>query len=390
MARILGLAAVVLTLVVGAAVAAGTGPTGKLIAGSEESALRLHDLPPGYRLGLVGGCGPLDAFGAPGKPGDAQDRYLRWVSEQLPEACSYLYKQAFEVPGSGPAPPRVETEIVDTPSEAAADEGFELISALFESSPGGDQSVITLSTGGVQVRVYRFESFRVNGKTGRPGSILLWHSGKLISSLKVTGLTPRGNDRAALHFAEIQQWRIEHPSPYTEAERDDTEVWLDDPALTLPVYWVGNSYQSADRPPVELEFSYAGNALPPGAKYELDYQVEGGGFRIEGWTRRGWEHFRRSGGGVPDSTDYCLKTTRTRLMGRGAVIFAAKRRSPDGSCSRRSPYHYSAIAYIGQAAIGVNFRACTTCLEVESSSFDSASGMKAVLGALRVRPKPTY
>ncbi|HEX8050926.1 MAG TPA: hypothetical protein VF504_05615, partial [Solirubrobacterales bacterium] len=199
MARALGLAVVVLALAGGAAAEASTGPTGQLIAGSEESALRLHDLPPGYRLGLVGGCGPLDPVGAPGEPGDAQKRYLRWVFEQLPEACSYLYKRVFEVPGRGPAPPRVETEIVNTPSEAAADEGFELIAALFESSPGGDQPVVTLSTGGVQVRVYRLESFRVDGKTGRPGSILLWHYGKLISYLKVTGLTPPGNDRAALH-----------------------------------------------------------------------------------------------------------------------------------------------------------------------------------------------
>ena len=208
MGKALGLAAVLVLLAAPGAEAA-RGPTGKLVAGSEETALRLHDLPPGYRLGMVGGCGPLGSVGARGEPGDAQDRYLRWVFEQLPEACSYLYKRVFEVPGLGPAPPRIETEIINTSSEQAAAEGFELISALFASGPRRrPDPTAALSPSGFKSRIFHFRSFRVDGRTDQPGSILLWHHGTLISYLKVTGLNPRGNDGAALYFAQTQQWRI--------------------------------------------------------------------------------------------------------------------------------------------------------------------------------------
>ena len=166
MGKALGLAVALVLLAVPVA-SALTGPSGKLIAGSEEAALRLHDLPPGYRLGLVGGCGPLGSVGAHGEPGDPQRRYLRWVFKHLPEACSYLYNRVFEVPGLGPAPPRVETEIINTPSEEVAARGFELISALLDPNPGGDQPMVTLSPSGVQVRIFHFRSFRVDGK--KPG-----------------------------------------------------------------------------------------------------------------------------------------------------------------------------------------------------------------------------
>src|SRR5829696_6540627 len=85
MARALGLVVALILLAVPAASALDE-PTGPLIAGSEESALRLHDLPPGYRLGNDGGCGPLSAGGEEGEAeGPLERRYLQWIVSNRPE-----------------------------------------------------------------------------------------------------------------------------------------------------------------------------------------------------------------------------------------------------------------------------------------------------------------
>ncbi len=75
-----------------------------------------------------------------------------------------------------------------------------------------------------------------------PHSFLYWRHGKLIGVVGAAGPNPRRNDRATLHFAQIQQRRMEAPTPYTEAERDDTEVWLDDPGLKPSAYWADSSF----------------------------------------------------------------------------------------------------------------------------------------------------
>jgi hypothetical protein len=367
------------------------GPSGKLIAGSEETVLRLHDLPPGYRVGLIGGCGPIEAAGARGEAGDAQYRFLDWAFKRLPEACSHLYKRVFEIPSMGLAAPRVETEVINTPSEEAAAEGFELIGSLFDSDAEKvTEETETLSPSGVQIRIFRFRSFRVDGRVKQPGSILIWRHGKMISYLKVAGLSPRGNDRVGLQLAAIQQWRLEHPSPYTDAEQDDSEVWLDDPAVNAPVYWVGNPFQPARQPAVGLEFSYTGSALPPGSKYELDYFAEGGGFRVEGWTKRSWRRFQRSDLWKLNRADRCTRIDDLRLQHGQAVIFGSYHRIGDGPCPSRSPDRYYAIARIGRMVIGVNLRNCSICPEEGSGLYDTPRGMKTILRSLVLRPKPVY
>jgi hypothetical protein len=263
------------TFVLVAASAAGAqdGPSGDLVAGSEETALRLHDLPPGYRLGDDGGCGPLGPGGEEGEPSGRLGRRLqRWTVRYWPEGCLYQYEQVFKVPNLGPAPPLVEVETLNTPGEKAAREGFNLIAALVRRyEPKTDRGTVGLSAGGIEARHFRNRKFNVRGKGQQPGTVLIWHSGKLLSYLEVAGMDPRRNDRAALRFARIQQWRIEHPSPYTEAEQDDTEVFLDNPALKFPIFWIGRSYQPPGADPVELEYAYAGNPGPPGVKFELQY-----------------------------------------------------------------------------------------------------------------------
>lgn len=386
MARALGLA-VALLLVAAPAASAITEPTGELVAGSEETALRLHDLPPGYRLGDDGGCGPSIPGGEEGEPkGRLQKRLLRWTVRYWPEGCTYQYEQIFEVPGLGPAPPLVEVETLNTPSEAAAVTGFRLINALVESyQPEADHGTVEISPG-VEARVLRSSNFNVAGKGNRPGTVLLWHSGKLISYLEVAGQSPRRNTRAALHFAQIQQGRIEHPSPYTEAERDDTEVFLDNPALKFPVYWVGNPAEGEKVPAGELEYAFAGTPGLPGIKFELEYEE----FGIVGWTQRSWKRFQSTVLGRLNLKRACVHETEVELASGRGVVYAGYGRRHPRPCPLSPPDDYWAIAHLGRMVIGVNLTLCTGCLRPGSGPDNSLAGMEALLSALKARPKPVY
>jgi hypothetical protein len=392
MARALGVA-LALVLVLASAAAAAREPDGDLVAGSEETVLRLHDLPPGYQIGDDSGCGPWYPFGEEeGPESRLEKRFQKWILRNWPEGCFYEYEQLFKVPGLAPAPPLVGAETLNTPSEAAAVEGFELYNALLDRSVRrGDAGMVTISASGAQARLIRDRDALVDGNKDRPRSYLTWRHGKQLSFLIAAGLHPRRNDRAVLHHAAIQQQRLEAPTPYTEAERDDTEVRLDDPGLKFPIYWVGNPFQSPAGPPAELAYAFAGEVGPPGQKLKLDYALESDGFTIGGWTRRGWKRFQRSGVGKANRTARCTRTTEVELERGSAMVYGAYNGKRLRPCPRRAPDRYYAIARIGRMVIGVNLGHCLSCTPgFSSGAFSTLRGMKAIVRALHIRPKPVY
>ena len=243
-----------------------------------------------------------------------------------------------------------------------------------------------------RVFLIRLKNELVEGKIHQPATLLFWRFGKLISYVEAAGANPRRNDSAALHFAQLQQERLEHPSPYTEAERDDSEVWLDDPGLKFPVYWVGNPFQLGGRPPVELESAYTGYVGPPGEKYQIDYELlEVDGFRIDGWTRHSWKRFQRSALWKGNRPDRCTRSTEVELdLGR-AMIYGAYDREPPRSCPGGAPDRYFAIAHIGRMVIGIDLGNCLTCLPgTRSGPYASVPGMTAIVRSLVLRPKPVF
>lgn len=390
MARALGIA-MALVLLAASTAAALTKPSGELVAGSEETALRLHDLPPGYQLGDDGGCGPLSPGGEEGEPsGRIQKRYLRWLVRNWPEGCLYQYEQVFKVPGLGPAPPLVEVETVNTPSEAAAKTGFELIMDLVgRYEKKADHGTATLSPSGVEARLLRSRNFLVQGRSHRPGTVLIWHHGTLISYLEVAGMDPRRNDRAALRFAGIQQGRMEHPTPYAEAERDDTEVRLDDPRLKAPVYWVGRTFSpGGGLPNATLEEAFAvepGTGGPAGQKWSLWYD----GFTLDLWTPASWKRFAVSRLGRINLAARCTTKEPLSLAGGSATIFAGYQ-GRFHKCPRHKPDRFYAIARLGGAVVGVDLGLCLKCKGGVNGPYGSKRGVVAVLRALVLRPKPDF
>ena len=384
MARALTLAAALVFLAASTA-SAVTKPSGDLVAGSEETVLRLHDLPPGYQIGDGSSCGPL------GPPEESSNRlvrrYAKWIVEHWPESCDYQYEQIFEVPGLGPAPPQVEATTLNTASEEVAARGFKLLSELLmRFQKGGDRGTVSIPPSGTPGRLIRSRDELVEGKKDQQGSFLFWRHGKLIAVVAAAGMNLRRNDRAAIHFAQIQQRRLEAPSPYTEAEQDDTEVWLDDPSLKFPIYWVGRTFQIGGGPPAELEYAYTGKLGPPGEKFELEYDE----FHIGGWTRRSWKRFRPTVLGQLNLKGACVSKTAVDLERGRAVVYAGYGRRRLRSCPHRPPDSYWAIAHLGRVVVGVNLTLCTGCIGPGSGPDNSPGGMEAILRGLQERPKPVY
>ncbi len=390
MARVLGLAAA-LVLLVAPGAGALTEPTGDLVAGSEETALRLHDLPPGYRLGDDGSCGPSSPGGEEGEPsGKIERRYLRWILRYWPEGCLYQYEQLFKVPGLGPAPPLVEAETLNTPSDKAAAIGIGLTEDLVERyERKADRGTVTLAASDIKARRLRSRNFAVDGKAHQPGTILYWRYGKVIGYIEVAGMDPRHNDRAALHLAQIQQGRMERPTPYTEAERDDTEVRLDDPALTFPVYWVGHTFEpGGGLPAATLEEAFAlegGRGGPAGEKVSLWYD----GFNLDAWTETSWKRFAKSRLGRLNLAARCTTRETLPLAGGSAVIFAGYQ-GRFHKCPQRKPDRFYGIARLGGMVVGVDLGSCFSCRGGTTGPYGTGRGVIAVLQALVPRPKPVY
>jgi hypothetical protein len=395
MARALGLA-LALGLLATPSAHALTEPSGALAAGGEETVLRLHDLPPGYQFGNDSPCRPLEPLPARISTNRLERRYSKWIVEQRPVVCNEEFEQVFKVPGLGPAPPQIVAAIISTPSEEASVRGFELFTALgtqFED----DDGTVPIPPSGIPARLTRSEDAVDESRTDRPGSFLYWRHGKLIATAGAAGMDPSSNDRAALHFGQIQQQRMEAPTPYIEAERDDAEVQLDDPGLKLPVYWAGSSFvPGRGLPATDLLNAFpTGRGVapwyrfrrgPPGAKLRLLYD----GFDLDAWTRQSWKRYQRSVFGRLNRRGRCARTTEVALERGRAVIYAGYGGPRPGACPQRPPDRHWAITHIGDVVIGVNLAICPLCQDWREGPYNSLRGMKTIVRALMVRPRPVY
>lgn len=389
MARALGLAVALLFLLAPGA-NAFSEPSGKLVAGSEETVLRLHDLPPGYQVGDDSGCGPYYPGGEEGGSlNRLQRRYARWVARYWPEGCFYEYEQVFEVPELGPAPPEVEAETLNTPSRAAALSGYGIFLALLDTTKAGrNREEVTIPPSGTPALLVHSRATPIEGKPGSPRTYVFWRHRKLLSFIQTEGLDPRRNDQAALRFAEAQQSRLEHPSPYTEAEWDDSEVWLDDPQLPVPVYWLGRNFAPGGKlPAAEFIDGFGLDGYgPPGEKLRINYN----GFALDTFTAQSWKRFQRSELGRLNRRARCTRTRRIETPQGDAILYAGYVRRRPGTCPDRAPDRHWAIVRIDDLVIGVNLTICTKCAGRDRGAYNSDRGMRAIVRGLRLRPEPVF
>jgi hypothetical protein len=354
--------------------------------------LRLDDVGPGHFFLVIPEEGterrPPKILCGQVKPAD-QQRKLKAFLDQHPMliGCFATYVRLFPI-GDSPAYHVVGTGAIDTGSSTIAMGGMavspQLLSHMFSDEP--PEEVAAPATIGDETRLFHIANFPIFGGENPEASLLGWRSGGVLAAIFVQGGDPATNDREAVELARAQQQRIENPAPYTPAERYDREAGFEDPAIKVPIYWLGRTFKpGGSLPSAKLEGALAaGSSFDglPREKLEVYYTHDLG---LGLWTAAGWQKFSTTRKARQLTDLPCTKTSRVSLAEGSATLYAAPRRDST-RCSSNPPVHYFAVASIGEAVIAVNLESCPRCNTADGgSAYNSMAGMKAVVRALQPR-----
>ncbi len=360
---------------------------------AERLVLRLHDLPHGYfPFGPEGSdfefiCEPLD----PSEPKPALAKFIR---DYAPRGCMGMYLRFYRVPDLVSHAEMVGTAGLDAGSVQAAEAGFAVAPEIFDELTEDEnaEEVTPTTTVGDATRLFHWpNAFSFLNRSRHFGSFLAWRSGDVLGAVLATAGSLDTSDRIAEELARRQQAHIEAPTPYTRAERNASEVGLDDPALKLPVYWFGRSFWPGRHglPVARLEVGgrarYFGSGLTA-AKVELQYSKE---LSLSSWTKRGWRRFLASTDGREIFAERCLTSTDVAVPGGRARIYTGHV-AGFRPCAAGSPRRFFAVVHRGGIVVGVRIHSCRDCPEPARGTYNSLTGMKAAVRALQLRPKPVY
>jgi len=360
--------------------------------------LRLTDLPPGFAvlpigaIGAEGGeptgpdmpCGELD-------PADPAPPLAAFVRRHRPAGCFAAYLRLYATPVPGPKPFLAGSGVLDVHSAEAAREAFALAPQILSHFLFNDEIPRTLPSPepvGEESMLVPGEEGIVSGKTS---TYLVWRSGGVVGVTMATGKSRAAAKRDALALARLQQAHIEHPTPYTAAERDDAEVALDDPKLERPVYWLGREFAPGnDLPPLRLEASEVDSADDTYQYANLAYSRADGkgisGLHLRVTARK----YRRIHGTYLPSRGRCGRTKRIALPRGHAVLYGAYWGSTP-TCPKRPPGMYFAEVFVGRAVIGATLEAtCAECGGPGGGPYNSFKGMTAIVRGLEARTKRLF
>ncbi|HSS32033.1 MAG TPA: hypothetical protein VLL27_01985 [Solirubrobacterales bacterium] len=362
---------------------------------NERLALRLSDLPTGYLPLDIGPEGSGIEFLCDGiQPTDPSRKLDQYVRRFDPVGCLGIYLRAYRVPDPAPTSSVVGTGALRANSTAGAIAGFaaagELLGKLVEKERNLEE-VPPQGTVGEATRLFHWRHIpRTYLRNDHLGSFLVWRSGRVVSAVFAAAPSVADSDRIALELAQHQQVHVEHPTVYTEAERDGSEVGLGDPANTFPVRWLGHDFAPGHGlPRAVLREAWAGPLLsggsgPTGEQLRISYSK---GIDIEGWTNLGWKHYLDTAEGHQLATEPCTKKTDVKLA-QGKATIVAGHVWGFRPCAKDAPPHYYAFVHVGGTVVAVNFTGCPDC--IPRTLYNSLKGMKAIVRGLELRPKPDF
>ncbi len=318
--------------------------------------MRLHELPPGYVLGDEGvGCGIID-------PEGTEPPLTPFLARHLPKVCEATYERVYPVTGKGADPPKVLGAVIDLRSSATARAAEKMLPALI-ARVTGDRDPAEGSAGvaiGAQTRLFHGHSL-VGGHV-RPASLIAWRQGRLIGLTLVGGEAAAPGDREAIRMARRQRAHMLRPTPYRASERDDVLVPLENPAIALPVYWLGRSFDPGVGAPLKLTSAYGplleGEA-PTGTKLELWYDQ--GALHLGTWTPASWQLYRSEKLGHELLDWKCTKTAQLPVAGGSATLYAGYGKNY-ASCPSKAPDVFAAVAEVGGVVLGMGLPSCYTCV----------------------------
>lgn len=248
--------------------AAGCGGSSGELGGpdlseAEAMTLRLSDLPPGFRYGDDRGCGVI--VRTPGENRTVNE----FLVETRPRGCIGEFAREW-----GGEPTELTAALLLFDAEADARRAWKLRRALFE-----EFAAFSMTSERGHGDAVAFDS---EGEFQR-GAGEAWRDGRLVVGLYEEGLAGDPGREFAARLAGRQRHRIESPSDPVEEE--DSEIGLEDPAIPIPVYWLGRRFAPEGLPALDL---IRGERV---ARGELEVQIEyEGGVTLELWRSRGAPH----------------------------------------------------------------------------------------------------
>jgi hypothetical protein len=300
----------------------------------EAMMLRLSDLPEGFRYGDEQGCGELGTT-------DGRDPELdAFVLDTRPLACFSDFSREW-----GGPPARAQTALLLFESDDDARRAWSFRKALF-----GRFARIYFSTErGLSYGV----AFDSNGLLQR-GAGEVWRDERLVVAVYEEGLAGRAGRDFARELAEKQRDRIESPSDPTE--EDDREIGLEDPAIDIPVYWLGREFEREGLPKLELDRGEHLRGDGGGSEVRIEYQADGGGVTLDLWKPEAWARSERTS---------CGRRSEVRVEGGRAEVYG---------CTGE-PERWLAHVYYGEVVLVAR----------PDGEYNSRAGVEAVVRGLKRR-----
>jgi hypothetical protein len=326
------------------AVVAGCGGNSALddepdLAEPAAMMLRLGDLPAGFRYGDDRGCG--DVWSTDGRENELDELLV----ETRPRWCLGYFAREWG------GPPRIaQTTLFLFESDEDARRAWELRKHLFASF---GRILVTTERGNGDAVV-----FDSNGLQ-QLGAGEAWRDGRLVVAVYEEGLSGKVGRGFAADLAAKQRERIETPSD--PVEEDDREIGLEDPAIAIPVYWLGREFEPAGLPKLELDRADHLRGEGPGNEVEIEYQGDASGLTLDLWKPETWKRLKT----VP-----CARRSELSVEGGRAEIYGGDRKGCEGG-----PDRWLAHVYYGDVVVAVT----------PDDAYDSREGLEAVVRGLKRR-----
>ncbi|HEX2097221.1 MAG TPA: hypothetical protein VHF50_07635 [Solirubrobacterales bacterium] len=366
-----------------------------------EMVLRLTDLPPGSGNGYLGeGRGSdgllCEAFS---DPSAQHGEMVDFVRRYRPSGCIAAYGSRYEIPGAQPVAPVVFSGVLALGSAAAAEDAWHLVPTLLSRAltGGPPREVETDLRVGARTRLFHTPRawflYMMRGK--HKASLLAWRSGNTVATVVAMGGSVATNDRVVAELAPRQQAHILEPTPYTAAERSDAEVGLDDPAIDIPVYWLGRTFRPGGDLPNNRLFAsgFSAEAVPEthGGLAEGPYaplNILYANIRLGIWTPDTWGVFTASKTSRSITAWKCTRTRTIALAEGSATIYGGYKKN-FRRCPAEAPKAFTAWVDLGGVKVVVNAPPAPDFIET-GNPYGSFAGMEAIARSLVLRPKPVY
>ena len=361
--------------------------------------LRLSDLPTGYANGYLGEGQRADGLFCEAftRSSDKPDPVAEFARRYRAKGCIAAYAKRFTIPELEPGAPVVASGVIALGSAAAAADAWDLAPTMLDRLLlGVPREVETSTRVGTQTRLFHsaraWYPYLIRGK--KKASFLVWRSGNTVATVIAMGASFATNDRVVAELAPHQQAHVRKPTPYTGAERSDAEVGLDDPAIDIPVYWLGRNFRpGGGLPDNRLFASSFGEATPethegfaeaPYAPLNIGYE----NIRLGIWTPETWGVFTASKSSLAITSWKCTQTRTIPLAAGVATIYGGYKENFK-RCPQEAPKAFTAWVEIGGVKVVVNSPPAPDFIETVNP-YGSFAGMEAIVRALTLRPLPVY